>query len=123
MMEILTDQERAVQLNLTQIWEMFKDLPEQHEVDTTQFYLNLTNLQRIVCVRGVRRLEGLAPEDLTEKVRKSECNEKGCPVEDWLTGKIKLTKGGGMLCSKCGLDYTGDKWIKMAQDNFNENKP
>jgi len=121
-MEILTKEEKAVQSALAEIWEKFKDLPEQHEVDTTQFYLGITDLQRIVLVRPIRRLEGLAPSGGKEDDPNATivCAENGCPVQEWLTGELKLPKGTGMKCSKCGTDYTAKKWIKLAKKNSPE---
>ena len=104
---------------MAEIWEKFKDLPEQHEVDTTQFYLRITDLQRIVLVRPIRRLEGLAPSGGKEDDPNGTivCAENGCLVQEWLSGKFKLAKGGGMVCSKCGDGYTDQKWIDIAKKN------
>jgi hypothetical protein len=54
-MSKLTDRERKVVMKLIDAWNAFRDLPEVHADDTTEFRHGIHRLQEKVLARPTRR--------------------------------------------------------------------
>ena len=112
----LTDPEKEILQLLALASEKFKELEEQHEADTIQFWFDVSNLERIIAVRASRRIEGTAPAEEEEKDIEGVggsfgCEEEECPLMDILLSGN--TDGNPLACARCGqkISFVDENWV------------